>query len=138
MNTLKKEDFDKIPKMDDFGRVDVTLDIGDGPVSYKSRPYRQVVDNNFYFKAQGQEDYSQYFVMLRFDRMMLEGEYDIVFNQDKILAATDFPRQGQVDYRNGKLILKENGEYPKGSFLFTTDRGVEVVKGSFAFKGEKN
>ncbi|MBF6035036.1 hypothetical protein H8F23_17440 [Pseudomonas sp. P155] len=138
MNTLKKEDFDKIPKMDDFGWVEVALEIGDGPISYKSRPYRQVVDDYFYFKAKGDEDYSQYYVMLRFDRMMPIDEYDIIFNHDKILAATDFPGQGQVDYRHGKLILKENGEYPKGSFLFTTDRGVEVVKGSFAFKGEKN
>jgi hypothetical protein len=136
MSTIKKEDLDAIPMMDDFGRVEVKLDIGSGPIIYKSQPHRQVVDNNFYFKARGQDPYNQYYVMLRFDRMMPVGEYDIIFNLDKILALTDFPGQGLVDYREGKLNLKKNGEYPEGSFLFTK-QGVRV-EGKFSFKGEKN
>ncbi|GLH40357.1 hypothetical protein [Pseudomonas moraviensis] len=138
MNSIKSEDLDKIPKMDDFGLVEVTLYIGDGPITYESRPYRQLYDDYFYFKAHGRVSDRQYYVMLRFDRMMPVGEYDIVFSRDKILARTDFPGQGQVDYTNGKLILKKNGEYPEGSFLYTTQRGVKVAEGVFVFKGEKN
>ncbi|WP_454565748.1 hypothetical protein [Pseudomonas sp. AIG] len=138
MDSIKAVDLDKIPKMNDFGRVDVTLDIGSGPISYESRPYRQVDDDYFYFKAQGQEAYSQYYVRLGFDRMMPVGVHNIVFNKDKIFAGTDFPGQGQVEYRHGKLFLEKNGEYPEGSFLFTTDREVEIVKGNFTFKGEKS
>lgn len=136
MGSIKTEDLDKYPKMDDFGMVDVTLDVGNGPITYESRPYRQTYDDWFYFKAHGQVSGRHYFVMLRFDRMMAVGEYDIVFNQDKIFARTDFPDQGQVDYRDGKLILKKTGEYPEGSFLFTKP-GVKV-EGEFNFKGEKH
>jgi hypothetical protein len=138
MNAIKTEYLDKVPKMDDFGRVEVSLYVGDGPITYEDRPYRQVDKDYFYFKAHGRVSDSHYYVMLRFDPMMPVGKYDIVFNQDKILARTELPGQGQVDYTDGKLILKKNGEYPEGSFLYTTQRGVKVVEGSFVFKGEKN
>ncbi|WP_435038296.1 hypothetical protein [Pseudomonas neuropathica] len=135
MSSIKAEDLDKIPEMGDFGVVNVTLDVGNGPITYESRPNRQAYDDYFYFKAQGRVSERHYFVMLRFDRTMREGEYDIIFNLDKIVARTDFPGQGEVDYRDGKLILTKNGDYPEGSFLFTKP-GVKV-EGEFKFKGEK-